>query len=40
MEEMVGRRSRDGCIPWVKFKVILANFPMPTARVVRSIYAA
>ena len=35
----LGRRHRNGRISWDRFKAILARFPLPTAKITRSIYA-
>ncbi len=36
----LGRRHRNGHIAWGRFRAILTRFPLPPARVTRSIYAA
>lgn len=36
----LGRRHRDGSISWDRFNAILARFPLPKAKVKRSIYAS
>ena len=36
----LGRRHRDGSISWDRFNAILARFPLPKAKVTRSIYAS
>ena len=35
----LGRRHRNGRISWDRFKAILARYPLPTAKVTRSIHA-
>ena len=36
----LSRRSRDGRLNWERMSIVLRNFPLPQARVVRSIYAS
>ena len=35
----LGRRHRSGWVVWGRFSAILARYPLPTAKVTRSIYA-
>jgi group II intron reverse transcriptase/maturase len=36
----LGRRRRDGALPWEDFNRLLERYPLPPARVVHSIYRA
>lgn len=38
-KKALSRRSRDGYLSWDRMLAILRRFPLPNARVVRSIYA-
>ena len=35
----LGRRHRNGWISWERFNATFARFPLPSAKVTRSIYA-
>ncbi len=35
----LSHRSRDGRLNWTRMAAVLRNFPLPSARVVHSIYA-
>ncbi len=39
-KKALSRRSRDGCLNWERMQFVLRNFPLPFARVVRSIYVS